>query len=518
MPMGTVTSNVLLMVICAPVDAGTDGGGGDSGVMDSGSGIMDTGSPVDSTVPQDAGDGGATGTGADGVLNVTSGQTFNLGMNTVGAGGRTVADGIAYAVTSNPAVNSTTVTATAALAGIGGGDTVMIITLQDTAATAGTYELAQVASVAGSTATLKTPLHNSYHGTVELLRVPSYQSVTIQMGGTLTAPVFGGGTGGVLALTSTGAVEVAGTIQASELGFAGGTTLAGPQYAGGTLPTASSGFAGGSFVCGSAFAPGGGGITQVGFDNSCPPSGEQSGMGGAGQTNLQGYSNGSSGGAGGTGDLGSGALGGQGYGAGGGGGGGSCNGTSNDGNGGVGGNGGTGVTAGLGGQGGGGGGGGGAPGCGKGTGAAGGSGGNGQNSAMNGAVMNNALLQIGAGSGLGGGGGGGGAANGTPGFAGTGGGPGGASYTKPTAGGPSGVLMSTSARGGGVIYIAAPSVTVTGTITANGGPGGGGNGGGGGQPGDCGGSGAGGGGGGGAGGNPMDHRTSKGAIHGHSTG
>ncbi len=437
-------------------------------------------------------------TTSDGVLSVAAGQTFNLGLSTVGANGRSLPDGVSYPVVGNLPAGQSTATVASAPAGIATGDQVLVVTLVDTPVTAGTNETALVQSVSGNTLTFTAPLANTYHGTIEVLRVPAYASVSVAAGGTVTAPRLSAGVGGVLALRSAGTVQVDGVVTASQIGFAGGTAAHGPLTAWGTLSAPTAPGAGGSFVCGQSFAPGGGGVTQDGFNNTCGP--EVSGPGGAGITG--GTWPGSVAALPGTpGDNGPGAAGGKGVGAGGGGGGGSCtaSGAAELSNGGTGGVGGAGGVPGQGGIGGGGGGGGGAPFCGSGTGAAGGAGGSGQNSAANMAAAMPSLLQLGAGSGYGGGGGGGGAANGSVGNAGTGGGAGGHSFSGPTAGGASGTLNSTSAPGGGAIYIVAPKIVVTGAITADGGPGGAGGAGGAGRTGNCGGSGGGGGGAGGAG-------------------
>jgi len=232
-----------------------------------------------------------------------------------------------------------------------------------------------------------------------------------------------------------------------------------------------------------------------GGDNACPP--ETSGAGGVGIVGGL-YTGSTAAEAGGVGDQGAGGAAGVGVGAGGGGGGGSCNQTANESNGGNGGRGGNGGLPGLGGTGGGGGGGGGTPFCGSGTGAGGGAGRAGQNSAVNNAAAIPSLLQMGAGSGYGGGGGGGGGVASQPGNTGTGGGLGGSNRSVGT--GSSGFAPSSSAPGGGAIYISAPRIVVTGSITADGGQGGNGGIAGAGLVGSCAGSGGGGGGGAGAGG------------------
>ncbi|MGI4875297.1 MAG: hypothetical protein ACRYFX_29440 [Janthinobacterium lividum] len=96
---------------------------------------------------------------------------------------------------------------------------------------AGQYEYVQVASVAGNTVTLKTPLLNSYQNTdasstagqrsFQVVRVPQYVNLTL--GANLLPSPWNGSTGGIVALDVAGQLSL-GTysINANGAGFRGG--------------------------------------------------------------------------------------------------------------------------------------------------------------------------------------------------------------------------------------------------------------------------------------------------------
>jgi uncharacterized repeat protein (TIGR01451 family) len=104
---------------------------------------------------------------------------------------------------------------------------------------AGMYEYVVVSSVAGSTFTMAAPLQNSYRtaaatGTTgqrsfQVIRVPQYSSATLT--GTVTAPPWDGGSGGVVAIDIGGNLAWGGqTIDVSGRGFRAGAAR---QLAGG---------------------------------------------------------------------------------------------------------------------------------------------------------------------------------------------------------------------------------------------------------------------------------------------
>jgi gliding motility-associated-like protein len=90
---------------------------------------------------------------------------------------------------------------------------------------AGLYEFAEVVSVTGNTIiNLRCGLINSY-GTTEkaqVIRVPRYNSLTVNSGAELTCDTWDGTKGGVLVVETTGNVDIEGTVNATGKGFRGG--------------------------------------------------------------------------------------------------------------------------------------------------------------------------------------------------------------------------------------------------------------------------------------------------------
>jgi hypothetical protein len=173
--------------------------------------------------------------------DVSISTTRNINADIIGAG-RTAADGIAWRVTA-PADGATSVSRFASgadfSAGLSAGDDVLLISLQGAtgdANDAGNYELLRVASVTASAVTFTAPITRSYDGVaagnqkVVLQRVPRWQNVRIQSGGTLTAGAWTALTGtstvstGVVAFFASGTVQIdaGGKVDVRGLGFRGG--------------------------------------------------------------------------------------------------------------------------------------------------------------------------------------------------------------------------------------------------------------------------------------------------------
>jgi len=119
--------------------------------------------------------------------------------------------------------------------GFGGGDEILLLTAQGAdPARAGTWELARLAGVQGSTLELTSPLSEAFDpaDAVIVQRVPNYRDVTVS--GTLTAQAWNGTLGGLVALRASGTVTVTatGAITAGGLGFRGGA----PGQSGGSSP------------------------------------------------------------------------------------------------------------------------------------------------------------------------------------------------------------------------------------------------------------------------------------------
>jgi|GEM_PF-2400328 len=90
----------------------------------------------------------------------------------------------------------------------------------------GNYEVASIASVAGTTITFAAPLTKSYtpSGNVQLITLPQYNGgATVT--DTLTAQAWNGTTGGVLAFESCGTITLNANIDVSNKGFRPGVTV-----------------------------------------------------------------------------------------------------------------------------------------------------------------------------------------------------------------------------------------------------------------------------------------------------
>jgi uncharacterized protein (TIGR03382 family) len=94
----------------------------------------------------------------------------------------------------------------------------------------GRWELARLASVSGMTLSLTTPLVNAYAADVtQVIRVPEYTDVTVNLGRSIGAAPWNGSTGGVIAFLATGTVNNSGDIDASGAGFRGGQYVNDPN-------------------------------------------------------------------------------------------------------------------------------------------------------------------------------------------------------------------------------------------------------------------------------------------------
>jgi thermitase len=153
---------------------------------------------------------GVFGTGADGDLTVTTGQTIYT-------------DNTRSAVSSTANSGQTNITLSSA-SGFAAGQEVLIIQMQGTGA--GNYEFANIASVSSNTLTLTKNLTNAYttggNSKAQVIRVMQYHDVTVQSGGILTAHAWDGNTGGVVVFRATGTTTVNGQINATVLGYRGG--------------------------------------------------------------------------------------------------------------------------------------------------------------------------------------------------------------------------------------------------------------------------------------------------------
>lgn len=443
----------------------------------------------------------ARGNGGDGACTVSAAR--NINSQTCTSSGRTADAPYTY-LASTATAGSTTITVNSAAAlSLTQGDEIAIITMSGSASTnEGLWETARFISASTNTLTINHALTNTYDTStykIQVIRVPNYTTVTVNASQNFTADAYNAtnGTGGIILFRADSTVSVAGTINASALGFAGGS--AGSGGAGGSAGSNGTGGAGGAGASknckagsnGNTAAGGGGGAGGNG-KSGCAVGGN----GGTGNLGASG-SAGSSSGTGGTGPTTGGA------GAAGGGGGSNSSSSSNGdytvlllsggGGGGAGGTGGNGS-----GSGGGGGGGGGGNGTGYGsggngvdgsagstgtTGAVGGTGGQGAGSVM---IFANSITTSGSGKITANGGNGGNGGNGTTGVAGGGGGNGGNGGTGTNVGGGGGGAgsggggsgagggQSGGGGGAGIIGLYADTLSLVSGSTANGGSAGGG--------------------------------------------
>ncbi|HEX2994517.1 MAG TPA: LamG-like jellyroll fold domain-containing protein [Anaerolineales bacterium] len=173
------------------------------------------------------------GTGADGDLTVETGSTFNL--NTDISETRSCADGVAYNVTGLT-VTSAKLTTSPITGCLSIGDEVMLVHLRGSGPNTGNFEFLRVGGITGNTVYFKTQKVHFYGASADsdasiglgtdeqrvmLLRVPNYETVTVD--GTLTGNTYDYNNYlyGVVAFRVHGALTGAGTIHASKKGFPG---------------------------------------------------------------------------------------------------------------------------------------------------------------------------------------------------------------------------------------------------------------------------------------------------------
>jgi hypothetical protein len=201
------------------------------------------------------GDPLVTGTGSDGALTVTNGQTV-------------LVDSVRSPLVANATAGSSTITV-ASGTGFAAGQEVLVI--QTTGPSAGVFETRAIGWVAGNTLTLTAVLAHDFATTgsskAQVIRVPHYTSVAVQSGGTLSASPWDGSTGGVLFFRATGAVTVAsgGSLTVAGRGFPGGSGGA----VSGVIYNGSNGGYGGSGDAISNHCPPYQDIGQVGWCDSC---------------------------------------------------------------------------------------------------------------------------------------------------------------------------------------------------------------------------------------------------------
>lgn len=151
---------------------------------------------------------GMFGDGRDGDLIVESGQTIEI---------NTVRVNVSAAGTSASPINSD---------GFQVGDLVLFHQTQGTA-NVGLWEFSEIAAINSPTswtlADSLTYVYDTTAGHAQAIKVPQYRAVTVQSGGTLTAPAWDGQTGGMLVFRVRDNLTVDGTINMTGKGFLGGS-------------------------------------------------------------------------------------------------------------------------------------------------------------------------------------------------------------------------------------------------------------------------------------------------------
>eukprot|EP00049_Salpingoeca_infusionum_P022380 m.6405 g.6405 ORF g.6405 m.6405 type:complete len:904 (+) comp5154_c0_seq1:139-2850(+) len=131
-----------------------------------------------------------------------------------------------------PSGSSTISVGSSSVASNMNGKLVMVIQMQGSSSSVGIHELALVVSVSGTTLTLFRPLKNTYESgtfdsvtskSAQVVLVPTYQSLSVASNQKIQAgQAWNGASGGIVAFVAVQGVSVAGTIDASYIGFRGG--------------------------------------------------------------------------------------------------------------------------------------------------------------------------------------------------------------------------------------------------------------------------------------------------------
>ncbi|MCA9459333.1 MAG: hypothetical protein KC550_02180 [Nanoarchaeota archaeon] len=157
------------------------------------------------------------GDGSDGSLTVSvldtivNDYTYLSGVETSGTSTITVNDGTSFTA----------------------GDEILIIQMQDGSGSgeAGRYEFNIISSKLGNDLTLNTSLSQTYGSgafdqigasSTQIVRIPQYTNVTINSGGSISAPAWNGYVGGIVVFRAQDFVRTNGYINVSDRGFRGG--------------------------------------------------------------------------------------------------------------------------------------------------------------------------------------------------------------------------------------------------------------------------------------------------------
>jgi hypothetical protein len=192
------------------------------------------------------------GTGADGAVVVNGTVDLNVATLSTGRSCQDGGDAVSYRMTTNLAAGAVSVPLSAPPSAgcLSPGDEVLVVALQGPAGRGGAYEFARVTAATSATLFLNHPLASAFQGAsdkVVVQRVPNYASMTVSTGAILSASVWNGATGGLLAFRAENTLLVAGAIDVSGLGYRGGVSRGvGPEDATGRTSLGGGGGAGGT--------------------------------------------------------------------------------------------------------------------------------------------------------------------------------------------------------------------------------------------------------------------------------
>lgn len=227
------------------------------------------------------------GDGSDGHLNVTTLDTI-VNDYTYLTADETISD-------SNIVVNDASDFAI--------GDEILIIQMQNGTGIgkSGNYEYRDIVNKIGSTLILDSNLENNYgsgsfnttlSSVTQIVRVPNYLDVYVNLGASITSPNWDGFTGGIVIFKARGEVYVEGSIETTGKGFRGGDGVSGTGGNNGESFDGKRGSGGGTNSVGTF----GGG---TGNSNTGTSTGNRGGGGGGGYDGASQTSEGAGGGAGG---------------------------------------------------------------------------------------------------------------------------------------------------------------------------------------------------------------------------
>ena len=214
----------------------------------------------------DASNCGACGRACTGGAVCTAGVcNFTTSTRDVTASGTLTVN--AVAASANASAGSTTVTISNLAGTFAAGDLVLLHQTQRASGALGYYEYRRVTAATTTTVTVDTALTNAYSTSdtafarAQIVKVEEVRNLTVPAGATLTAGAWNGNTGGILAVTASGTVNVAGAVTMDGRGFRGRGHTCGYRCARGFQGEGTLGLGGANIVA-NGNGGGGGGAGQ----------------------------------------------------------------------------------------------------------------------------------------------------------------------------------------------------------------------------------------------------------------